>query len=97
MLCTAGAKHALFTDVEDWFVVSDVSDKKYVELSELATFKVGDDVYHIIKSPYEKCPRCWKYTKGIEDDGELCPRCKDVVEPAFEEDDVSRWYDEGGQ
>lgn len=77
VLCTAGAKHDPFTDSEDWFVVSDMSDKKYIECDELASFQVGEDTYRIVKSPYEKCPRCWKWLRGLDD--ELCTRCQNAL------------------
>ncbi len=28
----------------------------------------------------EKCPRCWMYSQGVEQEGDLCPRCTHLME-----------------
>ncbi|MGB3962158.1 MAG: isoleucine--tRNA ligase [Sulfurimonas sp.] len=63
------------TEAEDWFVVSEVSNK---ELSEvLGTFKVGEDTFTIAKATMAKCPRCWKFQSTSEEC--TCERCAKVV------------------
>ena len=63
------------TEIEDWFVVSGVSDVDATE--ELGSFKVDNDVFVISKATASKCPRCWKYQS--EDEESTCPRCSKVV------------------
>ncbi|MDQ1338975.1 MAG: isoleucyl-tRNA synthetase [Campylobacterota bacterium] len=64
-----------FTEAQDWFVVSGVVDAEPKE--ELASFKVQNDNFYIVKSTKHKCPRCWKFSADKEDG--LCPRCDEVV------------------
>jgi len=63
------------TEAEDWFVVSEVSDRE-VE-SEMGHFKVGEDYFTISKAPKAKCPRCWKF--HAPDEESTCPRCSEVL------------------
>lgn len=62
------------TDMEDWFLVSEITDS---EDEELASFTVGDDNFRVLYSKGDKCPRCWKHKVGVN--SELCPRCAEVV------------------
>lgn len=66
-----------FDGAEDWFVVSGCS-KEPSELDPLAEFKVGDHRGRIVKSPRNKCERCWKRNA----DNNLCLRCRSVVGPS---------------
>jgi isoleucyl-tRNA synthetase len=63
------------SDVEDWFVVSNVSSAEGSE--ELGSFEVEDDKFVIYKATQHKCPRCWKYQAEKEDG--ICARCESVV------------------
>jgi isoleucyl-tRNA synthetase len=63
------------TEAEDWFVVSEVSDKNASE--NLGSFKVGEDTFTISKATMAKCPRCWKFQSTNEDC--TCERCAKVV------------------
>ncbi|MEA2090753.1 MAG: isoleucine--tRNA ligase, partial [Campylobacterota bacterium] len=63
------------TDVEDWFVVSNVSDT--LANKELGNFKVDNDTFRISKATAHKCPRCWKYQS--QDEESTCERCTRVV------------------
>ena len=62
-------------DREDWFMVSDIINDSESEI--LATFKVGDDEFKILKATLSKCPRCWK--QKSKDEISLCQRCEKVV------------------
>ena len=62
-------------DVQDWFVVSDVSDCDISD--ELGSFEVDGDKFIISKATKHKCPRCWKYQADKEDS--TCSRCSEVV------------------
>ena len=63
------------TEAEDWFVVSEISNKTLSEV--LGTFKVGEDNFTIAKATLAKCPRCWKFHS--HDENEPCARCAKVV------------------
>lgn len=63
------------TEAEDWFVVSEVSNKVLTE--NLGSFKVGEDTFTITKATMAKCPRCWKFQSTSEDC--TCERCAKVL------------------
>jgi len=63
------------TELEDWFVVSGVSEDEGNE--ELGRFKVDDDEFVIYKATDAKCPRCWKFNSVDEDS--TCKRCSEVL------------------
>ena len=63
------------TEAEDWFVISEISDKEYPE--EMGNFRVNGDMFVIAKATRAKCPRCWKY--HAEDEETPCPRCAEVL------------------
>lgn len=66
-------KRHFFAKAEDWFVVSGVTGMM-TDREALAEFTVGEDVYRIVRSPHEKCERCWKRN------GKLCHRCQKVLD-----------------
>jgi isoleucyl-tRNA synthetase len=37
------------------------------------------DALTVAKTEKHKCGRCWRYLPEVEDDGELCGRCEDVL------------------
>jgi isoleucyl-tRNA synthetase len=37
------------------------------------------DALTVAKTDKHKCGRCWRYLPEVEDDGELCGRCEDVL------------------
>lgn len=62
--------------IVDWYLVSEV---KSIESDEcLVQFSVDDEVFKLVKSSKFKCPRCWKFS--ADGDGEVCPRCKKVLD-----------------
>ncbi len=61
------------TDRADWFVISEV--KGLEDEKELGSFEVDGEVFKIVKSSKDKCPRCWKFQATDE----ICPRCAEVV------------------
>jgi isoleucyl-tRNA synthetase len=63
------------TDIEDWFVVSGVSNDEITEV--LGEFEVDGDTFTIAKATLHKCPRCWKYQASSEET--TCIRCEKVV------------------
>ncbi len=65
-------------NLEDWFGVSGFVSESDKE--PLATFKVDDREFKIIKSPLHKCPRCWRFSS--EEENKLCKRCEEVVNGA---------------
>ncbi|NPA12085.1 MAG: isoleucine--tRNA ligase [Epsilonproteobacteria bacterium] len=63
-------------EMNEFFNVSILSDE--VEGEEIEKIYIGEDdrfVLIIKKSPYKKCPRCWRYLAVDE----LCERCKEVA------------------
>ena len=62
-------------DSEDWFMVSDILTNSEEEV--LATFKVNNDEFKILKATLAKCPRCWK--QKSKDEETVCQRCSKVV------------------
>ncbi|MCB1720128.1 MAG: isoleucine--tRNA ligase, partial [Alphaproteobacteria bacterium] len=44
--------------------------------------KEGDPSVSIEKAPGEKCARCWKVLPEVDQNGDLCNRCSDVVKQA---------------
>ncbi len=40
---------------------------------------VGGDALRVTKSDHHKCGRCWRLLPEVVEDGDLCDRCKDVV------------------
>jgi isoleucyl-tRNA synthetase len=66
----------LVDEMAEFFGVSLITDE--LDTEELAKIHIGEDdrfVLSIRKSPYNKCPRCWRYLAKDE----LCDRCKEVV------------------
>ncbi|PSM52010.1 isoleucyl-tRNA synthetase [Campylobacter blaseri] len=61
--------------MSDWFLVSDIEEINSDEY--LVEFNVLDEVFRLVKSKKYKCPRCWKFSAEVE--GEVCPRCKEVL------------------
>ncbi len=62
-------------DLEDWFVVSGVSES--AEQEKLGSFEWDGSEYGIYRSSAYKCPRCWRYTSKAED--QVCDRCAKVL------------------
>ncbi len=63
------------TELEDWFVVSGVSEKTATE--ELGKFEIDGDTFIVYKATDAKCPRCWKFNSVSEDTP--CKRCSEVL------------------
>ena len=61
---SAKLKELNITDVEDWFLVSEVFSDCNDE--GIASFKVGDDNFRVLMSSKAKCPRCWKLKSDSE-------------------------------
>ncbi|ABC64802.1 isoleucine--tRNA ligase [Erythrobacter litoralis] len=56
------------------------SDADLAELFITATVTRGDsDAVTVTRSAESKCGRCWRLLPDVEEDGDLCDRCDDVV------------------
>jgi isoleucyl-tRNA synthetase len=64
-------------EMAEFFVVSKIGDN--IDGETLDEFHVGDEqfVIKIKKSPFHKCPRCWRYL--AKDENSLCDRCEKVI------------------
>ncbi len=62
-------------DAEDWFVVSEISDKSDTEV--LGEFEIDGDTFTIVRASGHKCPRCWRFAAPQEE--ALCKRCAKVL------------------
>jgi isoleucyl-tRNA synthetase len=62
-------------DLEDWFVVSSVSDASDGEV--VASFEIEGKEFKVHKATKHKCPRCWRFASHSED--EPCSRCQEVL------------------
>lgn len=58
---------------EDWFAVSGM--RELTNSYHSAAFLVNNDTYRIVKSPHNKCQRCWK--RIVSED--LCKRCEVAI------------------
>jgi len=63
-------------DREDWFVVSDISEKAQGE--QVGSFDLEGVTFSIHKATQAKCPRCWKFQSSNEET--LCSRCAEVMD-----------------
>ncbi|GBF49681.1 isoleucyl-tRNA synthetase [Leptospira ryugenii] len=66
-------------DLELFFVVSQVELGSKTEgeaLSELGTDKVK---IRVLKPKQAECPRCWRHTRDIQKEGDLCKRCEEAI------------------
>jgi len=61
--------------LEDWFMVSSITDLKRSD--ELDSFEYEGGIFKLYPSINEKCPRCWKFTSTKTD--HMCQRCEEVV------------------
>lgn len=60
-----------------------VSDADLAELFITGTVTRGQaEGVSVTPSPDHKCGRCWRHLPEVSEDGALCGRCEDVVEPA---------------
>jgi isoleucyl-tRNA synthetase len=64
-------------EMAEFFVVSLIGEN--IEGETLDEFHIGDEqfVIKIKKSPFYKCPRCWRYL--AKEEGKLCDRCEKVI------------------
>ncbi|MEE4451991.1 isoleucine--tRNA ligase [Novosphingobium resinovorum] len=61
----------------------DFSDELLAELFITGTVTRGQgDTVSVTPSSDHKCGRCWRHLPEVTEDGALCDRCDDVVEPA---------------
>jgi len=79
-----GGRLGEFLGMADWFVVSRISNS-LSDGTVLDSFKVDGKEFWIVRSPLDKCPRCWKYTRLAE--SRLCTRCQGVIREADREAD----------
>ncbi len=61
-------------EAEDWFLISNVVDKKE---DALISFEIDGAVFEAYKANNAKCPRCWKFTSTDEET--LCGRCESAL------------------
>ncbi|MEO1959250.1 MAG: isoleucine--tRNA ligase [Nautiliaceae bacterium] len=64
-------------EMAEFFGVSLLCDEVDGEVLDEIHIDEGRFVLKVKKSPFYKCPRCWRYLAKSE--GELCDRCKEVV------------------
>jgi len=64
-----------FEELEDWFIVSEVSKEYYSK--ELFSFEIKGVKFSVLLANKNKCPRCWKL-KAVDENG-CCDRCKRVL------------------
>jgi isoleucyl-tRNA synthetase len=64
-------------EMAEFFGVSLLCDEIDGEVLDEIHIDDGRFVLKVKKSPFYKCPRCWRYLAKSE--GELCDRCKEVV------------------
>ncbi len=64
-------------EMAEFFGVSLLCDEIDGEVLDEIHIDEGRFVLKVKKSPFYKCPRCWRYLAKSE--GELCDRCKEVV------------------
>jgi isoleucyl-tRNA synthetase len=62
-------------DLEDWFVVSSVSDASDGKV--VASFEIEGKEFKVHKATKHKCPRCWRFASHSKD--EPCSRCQEVL------------------
>ncbi len=62
-------------DLEDWFVVSGVTEASDGE--EVGAFTVEDRRFILHRATAHKCPRCWRYTATEAE--HVCARCAEVL------------------
>lgn len=62
--------------LDKWLIISNASNDSSDKI--LSSFKLSDssEVF-IIKSQFNKCPRCWKFNALLE--GNVCARCDAVL------------------
>lgn len=59
-------------------VASDADPALLAELFIVSSVKRGDGL-SVAKTSNHKCGRCWRLLPEVEEDGDLCARCEDVV------------------
>ncbi len=64
------------TDLEDWFIVSEIVSEDDI-LGDIGNFKIKNDNFRVLMANKFKCPRCWKLNSIAEDT--LCERCDEVI------------------
>ncbi|MCB1177857.1 MAG: isoleucine--tRNA ligase, partial [Leptospiraceae bacterium] len=64
-------------ELELLFVVSQVEFGK-IENS-LSTISEQEIIVSVIVPKESECPRCWRHTKDIQSEGQLCKRCADAI------------------
>ncbi|MCP5494426.1 MAG: isoleucine--tRNA ligase [Leptospiraceae bacterium] len=65
-------------DLEFWFVVSQVEFGQ--PEGEVFSMVEEDSVKIYVAKPNEtECPRCWRHTRDIQKEGDLCERCKSAI------------------
>lgn len=64
------------TEIADLFTVSSIKsiDKHSQALFE---FEINGHKFKAVRASGHKCPRCWKL--NAQNDGDVCPRCKEVL------------------
>ena len=63
-------------EAEVW-VPSNENPDFLAELFITSTVHQGD--WQVVKTANHKCGRCWRHLPEVEEDGELCDRCEEVV------------------
>ena len=74
-LCTSDSDLLDDSDLVDFFVVSDITTDSCGE--KVGEIEFEGITYELRVATKSKCPRCWRYL--AENEGELCDRCREVV------------------
>jgi isoleucyl-tRNA synthetase len=59
-------------------VPSDADPALLAELFIVSSVRRGDGL-SVVKTDFHKCGRCWRLLPEVDEDGDLCARCEDVV------------------
>ena len=54
-------------------------DMAEICITSTCLVSLGDDMAVAQRTEKHKCGRCWRYLPEVEDDGELCGRCEEVL------------------
>lgn len=63
------------SDLELYFVVSQVETEKSEPSHTLASVSSAHYKIQVLKPEEFECPRCWRHTRDIKKEGDLCKRC----------------------
>jgi isoleucyl-tRNA synthetase len=65
--------------LELFFVVSQVDLETKPSVEDLSSISSGSYAIQVLKPVEPECPRCWRHTREIQAEGELCLRCEEAI------------------